>query len=137
MQTIHGANTKGLALAAVLAFGVCVPMTAHAREHARDAGLVVAAMAQDEAPGADAVEEIRAERLAQFRAIELALSSSLGSPEATRAERLAQFRAIELILSRSLGAGHQETPSCDLAIITGAASQRLVVTEGDVLRGDH
>ena len=48
MQTIHRAPTKGLALAAVLAFGVCVPMTVYAQEHSRDADMVVATMAQDE-----------------------------------------------------------------------------------------
>ena len=121
MQTIHRAHTKGLALAAVLTFRVCGPMPVYGEEHTRDANMVVAAIVQDEAPGADAVEEIRAERLAQFRALELTLSSSLGSPAATRAERLAQFRAIELALSSSLGTQHEETPSCDIAIIVGAA----------------
>jgi hypothetical protein len=112
-------------------------VTVQAQEHGPDAAMVVATMAPDEAAETAAVDEIRAERLAQFRAIELALSSSLGSPEATYAEHLAQFRAVELALGSSLGAEHHETPSCDMAITAGAAPQRLVMTEGDVPGGAH
>jgi hypothetical protein len=65
-------------------------------------------------PPAREIGGLQEELLAARYADAASRGETSGDLEATPAERFAQFRAIELALSSSLGAEQQQTPSCEL-----------------------